>query len=378
MRLIYPIAAAFIVSAGSAAQTAEPITVIGAFDLTGPASGLDVAAHNGAALAVDLINQAGGIDGRPIAFVTVNTESDFSVVASKVSATLAAHPEAVAGIGYTYSEEALLAGRVFQAAGLPFISPGATDPAVPGEVGDDMFYVAYGDDAQAEAMARFARDQLGASRAAVLINQKRDYTKTVGRFFTQSFQQLGGNIAYSQNVTGSDDYASFFAAVKETQADVIYAATLPVLGPTFIEAARDAGITLPLLSADGWDEDTIPAASKAKALTGIYFTTHRFIGVDTPAMKAFVDAYTAKFGAAPPNAFAPLGFDAVNLLDNAIDRAGSTDPTAIRNALATTTDFQGVVGKVAYTDDSRVPKKAVAVIAVDDGVESLRWVAPAD
>ena len=65
-------------------------------------------------------------------------------------------------------------------------------------------------------------------------------------------------------------------------------------------------------------------------------------------MNAFVAAYTERFGAAPPNAFAPLGYDTVDLLVDAIARAGSADPAAIRGQLAATPDFPGIVGPISY------------------------------
>jgi branched-chain amino acid transport system substrate-binding protein len=71
-------------------------------------------------------------------------------------------------------------------------------------------------------------------------------------------------------------------------------------------------------------------------------------------------------------AFAPLGFD-TNLLADAVERAGSTEPEAIRAALAKTRDFQGVIGKIAYAPGSRVPDKAVSVIRIDNGVETPVW-----
>jgi branched-chain amino acid transport system substrate-binding protein len=90
-------------------------------------------------------------------------------------------------------------------------------------------------------------------------------------------------------------------------------------------------------------------------------------------MKAFVEAYRKKYDVPPPNAFAPLGFDSVNLLASAIERAGSTNPDAIRAAIAETRDFQGIVGEIAYAPGKRVPNKAVSVVRIDDGAESPIW-----
>ena len=90
-------------------------------------------------------------------------------------------------------------------------------------------------------------------------------------------------------------------------------------------------------------------------------------------MKEISGPYRNEFGSPPPNAFAPLGFDSVNLLAAAIERAGSIRPDAVRTALANTRDFEGLVGKIAYSPGKRVPDKAVAVIKINDGVETLAW-----
>ena len=242
-----------------------------------------------------------------------------------------------------------------------------------------MFYAAYGDDAQAAAMAGFARDQLGLDRAAVWIDSRDLYTRTVGADFEASFKADGGTVAIAQSDGDLAGYAAFLDAVKAAEPPVgaLYVASMPDAAPDLISKSRAAGVAVPLLSGDGWDADTIVARSQSESLDGIYFTTHRFLGVDTPAMMQFVAEYTSRFGTAPPNAFAPLGFDAVNLIADAIDRAGSTEPKAIRDALAETTAFPGTVGPISYAPGVRVPKKEVAVIEIANGVETLRWVAPA-
>ena len=148
---------------------------------------------------------------------------------------------------------------------------------------------------------------------------------------------------------------------------------MPRSAISLIKQVRDAGVDVPLLSGDGWDDEAIVESSKRNGIKNIVFTTHLFLGVDTPGMKVFSEAYKQKFGSPPTNAFAPLGFDSVNLLATAIERAGSIQPDAVRSALANTRDFEGLVGKIAYSLGKRVPNKAVAVIKIDDGVETPVW-----
>jgi branched-chain amino acid transport system substrate-binding protein len=363
------------IAIGGPVRAADPIVVIAAFNITGPENVLDAPSYNGAVVAVEELNNRGGVLGRPIRLVLVDTASNDKTTAAKMTAALAQNPTAVAGLGFSYSTYARNAGQAFQSAGLPFVTSGATAPDLPQQVGDGMFLAAYGDDAQARAMADYAYNQLNLRHIAVWVNEGRIFTRTVGRYFDEAFRALGGTVdrrGYADGKSDFQDYIAFFKAA-ETKPQAIYAASRPRTAVTLIEQVRTTEIGVPLLSADGWDDHDLFAASKANGFADILFTTHLFVGVETPAMIAFVDAYTQKFGSAPPNAFAPLGFDTVNLIADAIDRAGSADPADIRDALAETRGFEGVVGKIAYAPGKHVPEKAVSVIRIDNGVKSPVW-----
>ena len=357
------------------AQAAEPITVLAPFNLSGPQAALGSPCYNGAELAVEKLNAAGGVLGRPIELIPIDTASDVSRTTDALESALTRNPNALAGIGYTDSTYALDAGRVFQKAGIPFITPGATAPDLPHQVGSGMFLAAYGDDAQALAMAKYAWNELKVRNVALWVDETSVYTRTVGGFFEEFFRNLGGTVDRRNFAAEVMDFGLLIAAFKKAdpKPQAIYGASMPRTAVSLIEQVRDAGIDVPLLSGDGWDDEAIVEASKRNGIENIYFTTHLFLGVDTPGMKEFTEAYKHKFGSPPPNAFAPLGFDSVNLLATAIERAGSTQPDAIRTALANTRDFQGLVGKIAYSPGKRVPEKPVAVIKIDDGAEMLVW-----
>ncbi|MDD3518747.1 MAG: ABC transporter substrate-binding protein, partial [Chromatiales bacterium] len=99
----------------------------------------------------------------------------------------------------------------------------------------------------------------------------------------------------------------------------------------------------------------------------VYFATHVSLDNPDPTVQDFVGAYTATYGHAPENAFAALGYDAMMLVADAIRRAGSTDATALREALAATQDLDAVTGDIGYERGSRVPRKDVTVMRVQDG-----------
>jgi branched-chain amino acid transport system substrate-binding protein len=105
----------------------------------------------------------------------------------------------------------------------------------------------------------------------------------------------------------------------------------------------------------------------------VYFSTHALMDPDggTDAIKKFMAAYTTKFGHAPENAFAALGYDSVYLMADAIKRAGGVDGPALKTALQTTTDFPAITGSITFTPESHVPQKGVTIISVKDGKFTL-------
>jgi len=103
----------------------------------------------------------------------------------------------------------------------------------------------------------------------------------------------------------------------------------------------------------------------------VYYSTHASLENPDPKVQGFVKAYTAEYGKPPENAFAALGYDMMMQIADAIKRAGSAEPKAIRDALATTKDFKGVTGVISYEPGKRVPLKSVTIIRVQDGKYSF-------
>lgn len=352
-----------------------PVRVIATFNLSGSDAVLDVEAFNGARIAARQINDRGGVNGRNLELIPIDTASNVPIAVAAVERALDDESDVVAGIGYCDSSFADEVGILFQRARIPFVSPGATDPKIPTIVGDEMFLAAYGDDAQARAMAEYASGKLGLRRVAVWYDETEDYPETLSKYFTASFEKRGGKVELHSEPPRILDFSAFLDVVRAARPpfDGIFGATMPAQAAAFVEQTRAAGFTGPLLSGDGWDDPRIVELSENKDISGIYFTTHHFLDVETSEMKAFVAAYQATYGRPPDNAFAALGFDAVGLLADAMKRAGSSQPEKVRAALATTMDYPGIVGPISYRDGSRVPIKPVTLIEIRDGQKSVAW-----
>ena len=134
-----------------------------------------------------------------------------------------------------------------------------------------------------------------------------------------------------------------------------------------VKQIREAGLNLPIVSGDGFDTELVTSVPGDKLANDVYFSTHTYREDDRPEVVAFIAAYEKEYGRPPENAFAPLGYDAVGLIADAINRAGSTEGKALRDALAGTKGFKAVTGEITYSRPSGVPMKGVSIISVHDG-----------
>ena len=369
--LVLSVVATIGVSGCKSGGANDTIKIGGTFNLTGNMASLDVPASNGALLAVKEINAAGGVLGKKIDFILLDGKTDPATVGN--TATQLVNEKVVAIVGNTDSDSALAVGPIAQAAGIPYITAGATSPNLPAQVGDMMFLEPFGDNVQAAAGVEFAVNQLHAKTAYLLYDKGTEYTKLLAKYWKDAFTKANGpnSILLEDTFQNRDtDFSAQITRLKalKQQPDVMLIAVLEATdGGTIAKQFRDAGINLPIIGGDGWDGPQLIEVGGANT-HDVYFTTHAFMSETegTDKVKKFWAAYKAEYNKDPESAFAPLGYDAVYLLVDAIKRAGSTDGKAIRDALEKTRGFEGVTGSITYQPGSHIPQKAVTIIAVKD------------
>ncbi len=355
-------------------KPAAPETIkIGAlYGVTGGMSSIDAPGMNGMKLAAKQINAAGGLLGKQIELIAIDGKTDQTATTNAASEMINVHKVVAIG-GLNDSTFALAAGPIAQQAGIPFVTAGATLPSLPDQVGDFFFMAPFGDDAQAYAIADYAIDDLGAKTAYMLVDQAYDFTTALAKFFKERFTGRGGTIVLEDIYkSGDTDFSAQIAKVKalNPQPDVLFISAVPSEAGLTTKQFREAGLTQPIISGDGFDTTLIAEVAGENA-DDVYYSTHA--GLDNPDAKVqnFVKAYTEEYGRAPENAFAALGYDTMNLIADAIKRAGSTDPRAIRDALAATKGFDAVTGQITYKEGQRKPDKSVTIIKVQDGKYSF-------
>ena len=308
----------------------------------------------GAELALGEINQAGGVLGMPVEFV-YREELTEDVVQSATD--LIEDENVIALLGPLFSSHAVKVGPVVT---VPVLL-GATGANVT-ETGDFLFLVASSNALQAKLMAQFAVNELGAKTAAMIWQNKDVYSIGFVEAFDANFQELGGSIvAKKMYEKGDTMFDMQLSAIKEANPDVLFLASFPPEVPLIMKQAREMGIESTFIGSDGWDDalmfenmDALPH------LENSYYCTNF-----DPDVTAFISAYEAMFEN-PANGIAASGYDAMKILAIAIEAAQSTDPIAIRDAIAAITDYEGATS-ISRFDENRHPVKSIGVYQILDG-----------
>jgi branched-chain amino acid transport system substrate-binding protein len=262
-------------AAAEEAPAGEPIKIGALYGVTGGMSSIDEPGLNGFKLAAKQINAAGGIGGRPVEVVAIDGKSDQTATTSAATEMIDVHKVVAMG-GLNDSTFALAAGPIAQAAGIPFVTAGATLPTLPDQVGDYFFMVPFGDDTQAYAVADYATNTLQGKSAYMLVDQAYDFTTALARFFKERWTANGGTIVLEDSYNSGDtDFSAQIARLKANaeQPDVLFISAIPNEAGTTTRQFREAGLTQPILSGDGFDTPLIAEVAGDMA-DAVYYSTH--------------------------------------------------------------------------------------------------------
>ena len=327
----------------------------------------------GEKLAAEEINNNGGVLGRKIRLIIEDDQGKAEEAASVVT-KLITRDNVLAVLGENSSNQSLAAAPICQAAKVPMISPSSTNPSVT-KKGDYIFRVCFTDPYQGKAIAMFVRNNLQATTAAILRDNKNDYSVGLAEVIRKEFTSRGGTIVAEQSYSGGDsDFRPQLTTIKAANPQVLFIPGFYTEVGQIAIQARDLGITVPMVGGDGWDSPTVIQIG-GKSVDGCYFSDHYFVGEPRPAVKRFVAEIRRRSGK-DPDANSALGYDALYTLTNAIKRAGSLDRKAIRDQIAATKNYQGVSGVITMGPD-RDPIKPVAMIKIDGGTTHFAgWIQP--
>lgn len=360
-------------SGGGAGAAAEPETIkIGLnYELSGAVATYGQASVQGVEMAVEEINAAGGVKGKKVELVKYDNKSE-PAEATTLATKLMTQDKVLAVIGPATSGGFKATIPVALKNQVPVVSGSATADDVTVDaagVKEFAFRTCFNDSFQGTAMANYASGKLGAKTVMIIKDNSSDYAKGLAENFTKTFTAAGGTIVGEEAyVAGDTDFNAILTRVKGQTFDAIYLPGYYQEAGLIIKAARDLGITAPVLGGDGFDSPDLLKLGGAAALNDVYFTNHYSSLDEDPKVKEFIAAYTKKFNEAP-NAFHALGYDTARFVVDAVNRATAYTGAAVKDALASTKDFQAVTGTLSV-DANHNPVKAIVVVALTDGKES--------
>jgi branched-chain amino acid transport system substrate-binding protein len=343
--------------------------VLGAiYNLTGNQAGLDIPSSRGARLAVDEANRTGGVLGRAVRLVLQDGESRPEVIAAKTAAALAGAPSMSALFGLSDTDMVLAAAPVAAQHRRLFLTSGATSPLLPAVVPEYLFLACFGDNVQAAAAAEWAYDDLGARTVSVLFNANASYTRLLHGYFQTRFAELGGRVVSVESYAPGEIGP---AVDRLGKADIVFVSAVPEDVVEAVRLLRAGGFAVPIVGGDGFDVEDV--WRDHPEFSGVYFTTHAYLGEDNPdpRVAAFREAYAEAYPGSLPDAFAALGYDAARLLITAVTAARSPDPEKVRQALAVIQRFEGVTGTMSYPPGGRIPTKSVTILEIENGQSKL-------
>jgi branched-chain amino acid transport system substrate-binding protein len=343
---------------GGAAPAAE--WRVGAYlSLSGPDTQFGVDTREGIELAVEEVNKAGGVKGKPLKLIVEDDKSNPAETTNKVL-QLIDRDKVVALLGEVASERSKAGGIVANRKKIPMISPSSTNADVT-KVGPFVFRACFTDDLQGQMAAHFVADTLKKKKVAILFASNDLYSSGLAKEFREEAKKIGLEVVGEKGFLKTEtNFTTYITELRDAKPEVIYA---PIYYNAMIPAARQAraaGVKGDMfLGADGWHTDAL-VKDAGEEMDGAYLTDHFAPDMPLPSSKLFVKSYQDKYKR-DPSSLASMGYDAAKMLADAIGRAKTDTPESIRDAIAETRGFMGASGSISMNAERNADKPIVIV-----------------
>jgi branched-chain amino acid transport system substrate-binding protein len=334
-------------------------------------SGFAVSFTKGAELAKTQINSNGGVLGMSVEFLIRDNQGtrDLPDAAESIrfAQELIEQENIVALLGPLFSTNSQQVGPIVTQLRRPMI-PASSGQNVTTVGGEFVFLIVAPSSTQAATMAEFVtkEDELNVKTAAILLQTEDVYSENVAEAFQENLQTSGGEIVSSEIYQRGDrTFDAQLMNIKAAAPDTLFISGFNPEVPLIMAQAREMGIKSTFIGGDGWDEPEklLGTLDDNAPLEGSYFV--RDFSTESPDAAPFVQAYTTMF-MMPPDGPAAWGYDAMSVLAIAMESAGTLEPDAVRDALASITDYQGASAIAGY-DEDRHPIKSVAIHTIRNG-----------
>lgn len=347
------------VQSGGSTNSTIKLGMIG--PLSGDASIYGNAVKNGIELAIEEINEAGGVLGAKVELEALDDKND---IAEAVNAYNSLSSKGITAlIGAVTSKPSVAIAEIAAEEKMPMVTPTGTTPAIT-TYGDNIFRVCYTDPFQGTTMATFASEKLNAKTAAIIYDTSNDYSQGLATSFEETAKEKGISIVAKEGYGAEDkDFRTQLTKIQSSNPDVLFVPEYYQKDALIATQAKEIGLDIPMLGGDGWDGVLgVLDESNQKVVDNSYFANHYSTTDTDKIITDFVDKYNSTYNEIP-NAFAALAYDSAYIVTNAIAKAGSTDKEAINKALREI-EYDGVTGHIIF-DENGDPIKTVSIIKLE-------------
>lgn len=347
------------------AFSADTLQIGFAVSLTGYLAPYDTPTVNGAKIAIEDLNAAGGAAGTyTIKAMVRDTRSDTVQTSVVVQELIDAGADVI--VLPCDDDPAIAGGLVAQDAGIPAFSTCATNAGLTDAIGDYYFVNYVADLVQGATLGQFAHEE-GLKTAYLLVSPETTYTGNLPEYFGEVFEGLGGTVVGRGTYSfGQQDFSAEVTRISslDPQPDVVMTSAYEPDFPAFLRQLRSAGITSAVYGSDGIDSPT--TVSLGKVSEGVIFTNAG--NPDSSArLSGFFDQYEAFYGEPLNNSFAATGYDMILVIQEAVRVAGEIDHSKIRDAIDGISGLDVVTGQITYAGQNRIPSRAVSINRITDG-----------
>ena len=360
-------------TSGNAGGSGDKVIKIGAnLELSGGVASYGQSIKEGIDLAIAEINKK-GVNGSKLQLDSFDNKSD-AAEAANGAIKLISQDKVAAIIGSATSGDTLAQVQIAQDNKVPILTPSGTSPDVTfknGKLNDFVFRTCFIDPFQGTVAANFATNELKVKKAAIMIDNASDYAKGLAASFTTDLTKNGGTVVSKEAYVAKDtDFHATLTRIKSTNPEFIFIPGYYEEVGLIIKQAREIGLNVPIIGADGWDSPKLVDLAGAAALNNTYITNHYSSGDTDAKVQGFVKAFQAKYSKAP-DAFNALGYDSAYFIADAIKRAGSADSQKIQKALAETNGLSLVTGTMTL-DKNHNPIKSAVILEYKDGKQTFK------
>ena len=344
------------------AQAKEPITIGAVEILTGPNNKYGIAIRNGFDLALEDVNKAGGVLGKPLVIAYEDSAGNKDQAMNAVRSLLGSKNVPLI-LGPTLSNEMFAAGPIANQRKVPIIGTSTTANGITA-MGPYVFRTSLPEADVVPVTLKTARDQLGVKKVAVMYGNDDAFTKSAYDVMKAALEKLGMEVLATETFGGKDtDFSAQLTKIKSLNPDAIVVSALVEAGSGIMLAKKALGIPakVRIIGGNGLNSPKIGEIA-GDAADGTLVGSPWFIGKNDPANQKFIADYKAKYNDVPDQ-FAAQAYDTLFLVADAIKKAGAADPEKIKDALQTVKRI-GVLGSFSFTPD-RDPADTSGVVVIE-------------